>query len=435
MKYKDLKLFFEQKIWTLRPSQVNPWLWRFYCVIKVILLSIKQSGRDKLFIRASALTYNTALSSIPFLAILFAIARGFGVEKMLEDRFRAEISSQEADIILNWVNSYLLHAQSGIFVGAGFLVLIWALFMLISSIESNFNDMWQVQSARSIYRKITDYFSMFLLLPLLLVIYSGVTILMTSYMRDILGFELLAPLLQFGLKLVPTLLICAIFLGIYVFIPNTTVKVRYAILPAIVAGLSFQLFQYFYINTQIWFSSYNAIYGSFAAIPLFLLFTQISWTICLFGVVLCFSSQNLSYYNYKTETDHISRQEYDFCCALVLSDICKRFSEGKPAPSAESLSLAHGMPIRLTNNILRKLMEIELISPIATNDKQEAQSFLPAMDIHLVTLGLLLQRLDESGTSSIGIEKGHGISLKKHLRDARKLSIEHAEHVLLKDFQ
>ncbi len=433
MKYQDIIRFLEQTIWTIRASQVKPWLWHFYSLLKVILLAVKQSGKDKLFIRASALTYNTALSTVPFLAILFAVARGFGLEPVLESYFRSEVGTEEADIMLGWINSYLSHAQNGVFVGAGFFVLIWALFMLISNIEMSFNDIWQVRTARSVYRRFTDYFSMFLLFPLLLVTYSGVSILMTSYVRELLGFELLAPFLQFILKAVPFCLICAIFLGLYIFIPNTRVKIKYALVPAMLTSIAFLCFQYLYVHTQIWFSSYNAIYGSFAAIPLFLLFMQVSWTICLFGVELCFASQNLPYYTYKTETENISRQAYDFCCAIVLSHICKAFYRGESAPTIAELSMKHWIPIRLTNRIVKDLLDIALIASITTQDKQEEQAFLPAIDVHQLTLGMLLERLDRKGSGNVGVKAEDYSLLKERLIEMRLPQKNSTEDFLLKD--
>lgn len=154
-------------------------------------------------------------------------------------------------------------------------------------------------------------------------------------------FVLLAPLMKFLVRLVPFILTWAMFTGLFVFMPNTKVKLKYAIIPGIIAGTAFQAFQYLYIGSQIWVSRYNAIYGSFAAIPMFLLWAQISWGICLYGAELCYVAQNLRNYSFSKETANISRRYHDFLCILIMSLICKRFETEETPYTAETLSDEH----------------------------------------------------------------------------------------------
>lgn len=187
---------------------------------------------------------------------------------------------------------------------------------------------------------------MILLLPLLIVISSGLTIFMTTYIKGMDNFLVLAPILKFLVRLIPYALTWGMFIGLYMFIPNTKVKLRHAWFPGILAGTAFQAFQFFYVNSQIWVSNYNAIYGSFAAIPMFLLWTQISWTICLFGAEMNYISQNLESFDFGKESAHISRRYHDFFCTLILSAICKNFAEEKkpyrPKKSASNTKYPSG---------------------------------------------------------------------------------------------
>lgn len=280
----------------------------------------------------------------------FAIARGFGFDSLVESQFRSGVASQQAELIISWINSYLEHAQSGIFIGVGLVVLLWTVLILTDTIERSFNAIWQVKRPRSVMRKITDYFSMILLLPILIVVSSGLGIFMSTYIKDMENYVVLAPIVKFLVRLIPYVLTWSMFTALFIFIPNTKVKFSHAWLPGIIAGSAFQAFQYFYINSQIWVSSYNAIYGSFAAIPMFLLWTQISWTICLLGAEMCYISQNLSSFNFGKETANISRRYHDFFCTIILSSICKRFAVGASAYTAEELSKEHKIPIRLTKS-------------------------------------------------------------------------------------
>ena len=285
--------FLTDGIWRITEDEVTPVRKRLYSCVKIIYLSVDQFLNDRIPVRASALTYSTLLSIIPILALLFAIARGFGFDALMEEQIKSGVMSQQSELIFSWVNSYLQHAQSGIFIGIGLIMLLFTILMLIDNIERSFNAIWQVKRPRTVFRQITDYFSMLLLLPLLIVISSGLTIFMTTYVKDLETFLLLGPMLKFLVRLIPYALTWGMFIGLYVFMPNTSVKLKHAWFPGILAGSAFQAFQYFYVNSQIWISNYNAIYGSFAAIPMFLLWTQISWTICLFGAQMSYISQNL----------------------------------------------------------------------------------------------------------------------------------------------
>lgn len=300
--------------------------WKAYTCLKIIYLSINQFINDRIVVRASALTYSTLLSIIPILALLFAIARGFGFDTLIESQFRSGVTGAQAELVISWINSYLEHAQSGIFIGVGLIMLLGTVLLLIDNIERSFNAIWQVKKPRGLFRQITDYSSLILLLPVLLVVSSGLSIFMSTYVKELQNFMVLAPVLKFFVRLIPYALIWGMFIGLYTFMPNTKVKLAHAWLPGILAGSAFQAFQYFYINSQIWVSNYNAIYGSFAAIPLFLLWTQISWSICLFGAEMSYISQNISTFNFGKETANISRRFHDFFCTIILSSICKRFA-------------------------------------------------------------------------------------------------------------
>lgn len=425
--------FLTDGIWRVTEDEVTPLQQRLYACIKVVSLSIKQFDVDRITERASALTYSTLLSIIPILAILFAIARGFGFDSLVESQFRSGVASQQAELIISWINSYLEHAQSGIFIGVGLVVLLWTVLILTDTIERSFNAIWQVKRPRSVMRKITDYFSMILLLPILIVVSSGLGIFMSTYIKDMENYVVLAPIVKFLVRLIPYVLTWSMFTALFIFIPNTKVKFSHAWLPGIIAGSAFQAFQYFYINSQIWVSSYNAIYGSFAAIPMFLLWTQISWTICLLGAEMCYISQNLSSFNFGKETANISRRYHDFFCTIILSSICKRFAVGASAYTAEELSKEHKIPIRLTKKLLYELQDMKLILETSHDDKSDEIGYTPAIDINVLTVGMLLSRLDSTGSEAFKIDRKHYSSSWDTLIKAREEYLYRNNKILLKD--
>ncbi len=432
---KQIKTFLLDDIWRVTDDEVSKKKGMIYNTIKIVTLSVREFTQGRVVTKASALTYNTLLAIIPILAILFAIARGFGFANLLEDQFRNGLEGQAltAETVLNFIDSYLSHAKSGIFIGVGLIMLFYTVLLLTYNMERTFNSIWQVKKQRSLYRKITDYFSMLLLLPLLTMLSSGISIFMSTFMNSMQEYALLAPVIKFLVRLTPFVLTWGMFTALYIFMPNTKVKFKYAIFPGIVAGSAFQAFQYIYIGSQIWVSRYNAIYGSFAAIPMFLLWTQISWSICLYGAQLCYVAQNLRNFSFSKETENISRRYHDFLCILIMSLICKRFQTGKTPYPAETLSDEHKIPMRLTTTILSELQDLHLISETPVEDEDEEMGYLPAIDINQMNVGMLLNRMDKEGSEAFKIDRNRYNAPWEALTKAREDYYENTRKILLKD--
>lgn len=432
---QGIKTFLLEDIWRVTDDEVSRKRGLFYSALKIATLSVREFTQGRVINKASALTYNTLLAIIPILAILFAIARGFGFANLLEDQFRSGLEGQAltAETVLSFIDSYLSHAKSGIFIGVGLIMLFYTVLLLTYNMERTFNSIWQVKKPRTLYRKMTDYFSMLLLLPLLILLSSGISIFMSTVMKSMHEYVLLAPIIKFLVRLTPYALTWAMFTALYIFMPNTKVKFKFAIFPGIIAGTAFQAFQYLYIGSQIWVSRYNAIYGSFAAIPMFLLWTQISWSICLYGAQLCYVAQNLRNFSFSKETDNISRRYHDFLCILIMSLICKRFQTEETPYTAESLSDEHKIPIRLTTTILYELQDLHLIYETPLEDKDEGIAYLPSVDINRLNVGMLLNRLDEAGSEAFKIDRERYDAAWETLTKAREDYYDNTSKVLLKD--
>ena len=396
----NLSNFLQVKLWRINTSELPIHKRIFYNALKIVILTIRQFDTDHIIDKAATITYTTLFSIIPILALLFGIAKGFGFSGILEEQLRESggIASYQSETIISLINSYLQHAQSGIFIGAGIIMLFVSVYFLTNAIEQNINAIWQAKKPRNILRMITDYFSMLLLIPVLMVTTSGITILMSTYMKDIDEIIILAPLMHTFIQLLPYIITCLIFIGIYIFVPNTTVKFRHVIIPGILAGCAFQAFQYFYISSQIWISNYNAIYGSFAAIPLFLFWANISWVICLIGVEMSYLSQNLSSFSYNLDINNLSRKYHDYTATLILAEICKQFDREKEPYSAEDISRILELPIRLTKSILYEMVDAKLLYRTnSANNKQTYTRYIPAISPHRLTVGMLLIRLNNNG--------------------------------------
>ena len=403
---RKLIQFFTTDIWRMGSSDVSSPLRRLLLeIVKKLMLAVRFFTAKRVLTKASALTYSTLLAIVPILAVMFAIARGFGYNKYIEMWFRDALSSQPqaAEVIIGFVNSYLVHTKSGVFLGIGLIFMLYTVLMLVSNIEEAFNEIWQVKTSRSVFRTFTDYLAMFFVAPILIVLSSGISIFLATVANQMPDFLMLGTAVRWLIDLSPYFLMSLTFIALYIFMPNTKVKPSSVLVPGIIAGIAMQGLQFVYIHSQMFLSSYNAIYGSFAALPLFMLWLQISWTICLFGAELCYTNQNLDYYDYDTEAGEISHRYRMMLCALLISRICRRFAEGGKPYTALELRELSTIPIRIVNELLFQMIDAGLLIEITNDEKGETSRFMPAEDIKNMTLGSMIDRLESHGQWKIDL--------------------------------
>jgi len=323
----------------------------------------------------------------------------------------------------------LEYAKSGIFIGVGLVLLIYTAISLLSSIENNFNTIWGIKKGRSYFRQFTDYLALLIITPVFLICNAGLSIFLSSATEAYIIGTFIGPVI----KVVPFVITILLFTLIYIYIPNTKVKFNGALLAGVVVGTAFQIFQMLYINGQIWISKYNAIYGSFAALPLLLLWLQLSWFLCLFGVELSFAYQNVSKYNFEHETKNISRRYGDFVLLLITSLIAKRFEKGASPYTADELSLTYEIPTRLTVDSLFFLQEAGIIVETPTKDAL-VPAYIPALDINRITVGYLFDKIDRHGSEDFQIEiTGDLAGEWQKILEIRRAVAQSQNNVLVKD--
>ena len=389
-------------IWNINEHQLpkmRKWGVRF---LKRAILTWECITKNNLMNYASALTYNSMLAAVPVLAIVFAIARGFGFDSIIEELFRSslEANPEIADTIIQFVDRYLHHTRGGVFIGIGLVFLLYSLLSLTSNIELAFNAIWSVNKSRHVYRQITDYISVFLLIPFAIVIISGFNVFLMTFRSLLPDYQIVNNTVEHALQLSPTFFACIIFILLYKLMPNTQVQYRHTILPGILAGIVFMGVEYLYIHYQIKLSSYNAIYGSFAALPLFMLWLQISWSICLVCAQLCYANQCLDNYAFERLSNDISRRYRDTILLLLMSRICKRFAKGSSPYSENSLARETNLPENVVRIMLGELVDMQLLAE--THDQQGTTTYyLPAIDIQRMTTSMVLKRIDRQGLEKI----------------------------------
>ncbi len=361
-------------------------------------LAINQFIDKGLFQYAGALAFNTVLAIVPLVALFFAISRGFGYSGIIETTIRQLLSSQPdaANYIIQFANSYLSNARSSAIIGFGVLVMLYSVIGLINNIETVFNIIWNVKKTRGIARRVMSYLSMFFLVPVTIVIVSGIHLAVSRFIGSSSAFAFLAPLLQLLIQLIPIAVITLVFTLVYKHVPNTRVRLKYAIGPALLAAIFMELLQRAYVYGQVFLSSYNAIYGSLAALPLFMLWVQFSWYIVLFFALLTHTSQDYDYYSLCDGRQDISYNNRTLISAALLGLICRSFRDGKEHYTATMLKQETGIPARLVTEILDDLCTVKMLEE-RKEPEQKEPTYAPYEDIDNITVGKMLEKLNAHG--------------------------------------
>lgn len=374
----------------------NGWKQR---VVKTLNLSVQSFLNKDLQSTACAMAFRTLLAVVPALALLFAIGRGFGFSNMLKstllDYFPAQHEALERG--LNFVDSYLAQASEGIFVGVGILFLLWTLISLVSSAETAFNQIWSVPQGRTLWRQITDYTAIFLILPVLMICSTGINVLMSSALQTVIPFEFMSPLVSGLIDSAGLVLTWLFFTGVYKLLPNVRVKFSNALLSGFLSGTAFTILQWLFVSGQIYVSKYNAIYGSFAFLPLLMLWMQLVWLITLAGAVLCFSSQNIVLYSFSTQISNISFDYRRKILLAVMAVIAGRFKRQQTPPDANEFARRYGFPIKLVTQVIDELKKSGLILKVEIGENARLSGYVPAVDLQDLTVGRVLHELRSSG--------------------------------------
>ncbi len=370
--------------------------------VKIVNLSVRSFLDRDLQIRAGSLTYSTVLAIVPALAMLFAIARGFGFQNLMQNElFRYFPSQQQAlETALTYVDNYLAQASQGIFIGIGVVFLLWTLLSLMSNVEDTFNHVWGITAKRSLQRKFTDYSALFLLLPLLMLCSAGISIFMSDAVQHVFAGNRLSPVAHRLLAFTPTVIAWIIFTAAYYLVPNTRVSFKASLFAGILCGTTFQLVQWLFVTGQVYVSKYNAIYGSFAFLPLLLVWLQLSWLIALSGVVLTYAWQNFDRFSFSDHVKDISQAYANDLAIAVLAFAAKRFKQREAPLTAKELITAYDVPASLAKDILERLQRAGLLTAISSVDAKAEVGYQPAYDPDDLTVNTALNALTTVGSSN-----------------------------------
>jgi membrane protein len=386
-------------------------------------------------LRASALTLYTLLSVVPIVSLIFAIAKGFGIESLIQQELIHSFQGQEE--VLNWIieyaNNFLENTKSGYLAGIGIVILIWSVIQVLGNIESAFNRIWQIKKPRSYVRKFTDYLTVILVAPVFMVLASTLTVSISGALTRFSEAYPILEHLSFIVGSLPFVIVWFLFAFIYMVMPNTKVHFKSAFIAGLIAGTLFQFTQWAYIYFQIGVSKYGAVYGSLAALPLFIIWMQVSWLIVLLGAEISFANQNVNLYEYESDSLLLSPRLKKILTFLVANLVVQNFKEGGEPLTSTEISRKLKIPVRLVREIVDALVNVKIFSELILEDQKE-RAYQPAIDIHKITFGMIKYRLEDMGSHHIQPLKSKEYQrILKMMDEAQELLENSDKNLLIKD--
>lgn len=389
-----LSRFFSTTLWELEPEAFTGA--RRYAVkyLQIVALVIRDFRDDNCLLRASALSFSSILSLVPFFALAFAVLKGFGVHNKLEPFILEKVTAGSAEIvdrIITYINNTNMTSMGAI----GLVTLIITVVNLLGNIEEAFNVIWGVRETRSFYRKFSDYVSVIITGPLLLLAAFSITTTLTSQsaVKWLVRTSYLGDLLLFCIHLAPYLIISLALVFLYIFIPNTPVRFKSALVGGILAGSVWEFAQWGYIHFQVGVARYNAIYGTLALLPIFMVWIYASWLIVLLGVEVVYAHQNIRTFRRELHNPALSHRLKELLALAILQDIAESFHFERHPWTPEQLAEDLDIPVRVVRELLALLIETGYLTETAG----ERPTYLPARELEHIVIEDVLATLKNHG--------------------------------------
>ncbi len=302
----------------------------------------------------TSLSFYTILALVPILAILFSLAGWFGAEDYIVHQIDkvTPLKEETLDILTSFSNNLLNNARNGVLAGVGFIFLGWTFIQMFSLIEASFNAIWHVKKSRTIIRKISDYITFFIFVPLVFIVLNGAVIFLLSKLD---GINFLYYIIA---KIFPLVSLTVFFMSLYLVMPNTSVKAFPAFFASLITSIAFYIFQYTFILLQSSLINYNVIYGSFSVIFIFLIWIRVSWFIIILGVHISYLIQNANFdLNIDNGAVNISFNSRLYVTLKILEELVKRYlNKDVPASLDELRKVIKSSPF-LIESVLEDLIK------------------------------------------------------------------------------
>ncbi len=298
--FRRVNRFLKEDIWEMDMETLSKAKARWIKYAKVLLITIKTFSAEKIGFQAVALSFFGTMSVVPFIAVAFAVTGGLGLADKLKELLYANFSGhpEVIDMVLGFADNIIATAESSAMGLISALLFVWLIFWMMISVERVFNNVWRVRKSRNIFKRISFYVAILLISPFVIMLFFSGSIIYSNLLGGIgLDAEFFESFKSFFAWFLFYIVATLTFSAMYKFIPNHKVKYSHALRAAVLSGLVFTLLQYLYLETQLFVTRLNAVYGTVAAIPLFMFWMNFGWFIILFGAELSYAYQNVDNYN------------------------------------------------------------------------------------------------------------------------------------------
>jgi membrane protein len=342
-------------LWSREPVRPLPLAWARNLLQLAIVIG-EGFVRDQLLLRAYRLTYLTLLSLVPLLALAVTLVDLVGGSEQVLRWIVGQVaagSPEAVDYILRYVQQFDFRALGGV----SSLILLATTILAVGGAEQALNAIWGVKKQRPWVRRVSDYLAVLIVAPLLL----GVAIPLRTTLEsqwvvqrllEVPGF---ADLYRLGLAQAPTLLVVAAFSFLYWFLPNTEVRARAAAVGGLVAGVLFSAAQVLYLGFSVGAARYGAIFGTFAFLPLLMVWIYLSWAIVLFGAEVAYAVQTLPRYRREVRGQPAGPAAREAIGLAMALQVARAFRDGRAPWDTEALSDALDVPLRTVRGVMGEL--------------------------------------------------------------------------------
>ena len=400
-KISEIVRFLRYDMWRRTLTENDSFFQRLgYLLARTVALVIRGFGSKNLNDKAKSLTYSMIFAVVPILAMIVAVAKGFGVVDVIERQLNASFLGETNMVptIMNMVQRYLDTTQGGLFIGIGIVILLWAIYSFFQSVESAFNKIWNVQNSRSVLRQATTYIAVVVLIPVLIVCSAGITIFVQTTVESTLNMDVTQSFFHRGAgKFLQFVMCWFIFTWMYIAIPNTKVHFLNGLIPGIIMGTLFQLLQMLSVYLIAMLGRTSIVYGAFATIPILMTWLQYTSLLILIGAEMSYAIQNNEEFEYEHDLVRMSRRYKDFIMLYLLHTIIMRFEADEAPLTAHELAIRDHLPIRLVNRLLSRMVEVGVLREVFVEGAED-RTFQPALDTHKISVGMVINRIGAQGS-------------------------------------
>jgi membrane protein len=387
----------ERRLWGSPPDALAPLPARLVRLVQLGYVLARDLASGTLNLHAMSLVYTTLLSMVPLLALSFSVLKAFGVHNQIEPLLANLLAplGPEGVELTRHVIGFIGHMNVGVLGSLGLALLLYTAVSLMQKIEESFNFIWHVTAARSMSDRFSRYLSVLLVGPILVFAALGITaaVVNSTTVRDVLAIEPLGRLYVAAGKLAPYLLVIGAFTFLYVFIPNTRVRVGPAFVAGLVAGVLWQTAGWVFAAFVASSTHYAAIYSGFAILVLFLIWVYVSWLILLFGAAVAFYLQNPAYVVALPGEPRLSNRMRERLALAVMSLVAGRYLVGGPPWTLQQLTERLRVPMYAVEVVLDTLARGGVLARSAS----DPPAYLPTRDLGRVSVAQLLTLVRAAG--------------------------------------